>query len=114
MTRPRAWLRDHWQQLVIAATALMVALIFAGTISALVTGRDTNRTVALQRATVDRSVCVTEVYSAWFQAVGAVVLTAAQSDDPARAEVDALDAATDDLAVINEICPPPPPTEETP
>lgn len=53
MTLARTWFREHWQQLVIAATALMVALIFAGTISALVTGRDTNRTVELQRATVD-------------------------------------------------------------
>lgn len=109
MTRPRTWLRDHWQQLLIAATAIMVAAIFAGTLSALVTGRDTNRTVALQRATVDRSVCVSEVYSAWYTAVGGVVLTAAQGGDPTPDEVAALDAATDNLAVINELCPPPDP-----
>lgn len=113
MTRPRDWLRDHWQPLLIAATAAMVALIFVGTLSALVTGRDTNRTVALQRATADRSVCTSEIYSAWFRAVGDVILTAAHGDDPTPTEVDALDSATADLDEINTLCPPPV-TEETP
>lgn len=39
MSRARAWWgSDHWQQFLIVATALMVALIFAGTLSALLTG----------------------------------------------------------------------------
>lgn len=103
----RDWLRDHWQQLVIAATAAMVALIFIGTISVLVTGRDTNRTVELQRATVDRAVCVSEIYSAWYRAVGDVVLSAAQGDDPTAAQVAALGAAQDDLEDLSTICPAP-------
>ena len=107
MTLARTWFREHWQQLVIAATALMVALIFAGTISALVTGRDTNRTVELQRATVDRAVCVSGVYSAWYTAVGDVGRTAAQGADPTAGQVAALDLAQDDLAHLNALCPAP-------
>lgn len=113
MTRPRTWLRDHWQQLVIAATALMVAAIFAGTVIAFLTGRDTNRTVTLQQATVDRAVCVSEINSTFFRAIGDVVVDGAETGRAETRHLQALRAAQADLAVINQLCPPPT-TEETP
>lgn len=105
MSRARAWWgSDHWQQFLIVATALMVALIFAGTLSVLLTGRATNRTVTLQQANQDRSVCTANIYSAWFQAVGDVIVTASEGDEPKPREVVALTDATDDLRRINVIC----------
>lgn len=106
MTHARTWLAEHWQQLVIGITALMVAAIFAGTLIAIVTGRDTNRTVDLQQASQRRAECVTAYRGEWQDAVGRIVLVAARGNDPSPQEVRALARAQRHSLQINTLCDP--------
>lgn len=106
MTAARSWLRDHWHPLVIAATAIMVAAIFAGTLIAIITGRDTNRTVDLQQASQQRSECVTAYRGEWQNAVGDIVLVASRGNDPSEEQVLALAQAQRHSLRLNDLCDP--------
>lgn len=103
MTAARSWLRDHWHPLVIAATAIMVAAIFAGTHIAII---DTNRTVDLQQASQQRSECVAAYRGEWQNAVGDIVLVASRGNDPSEEQVLALAQAQRHSLRLNDLCDP--------
>lgn len=88
----RAWWRTHWQGVLIAVTACLVAASLGVGLSVMATGMGTNRTVQLQTKSAERSECITAWSTAWSQAIGDVVVTAARGQDPSPAQVDRLEA----------------------
>lgn len=79
-------LRARIESGVLLVTAVLVALIFAGVVRAVTVGTE-------QRDAQRRDECVTAYRIQWQNAIGDVVLTAAEGHDPTVEEVEELEHA---------------------